>query len=562
MGHIALYRKYRSQSFGDLVGQDHVVKTLKGAVASGRFAHAYLFTGPRGTGKTSSARLMAKALNCPNCDSGEPCGECEVCVDIAEGRAMDVIEIDAASQSGVDDVRDHIVQASEYRPTEYKYKVFVIDEVHDLSSKAFDALLKTIEEPPGHIVFILATTEYSKVPPTIRSRCQRFEFHRGALADLVKRLDYVSQAENVESEPQALAAIAKMADGGYRDALTLFEQAMMTAEGKITLDHVYAQLGLIADNEADAMLTAMAEGDVKKIIEVVDEIYRQGRDPRSILEALLHRLSDLTRSIYGLDGTAQADHAVAAQTHDVAAQLGADKILHIRSGVSEAHRQIRDISLPRIWLEAELVRISQSLSAPAPVAAQAPVRSPAPAPAPREAAKQKPDAAKPAPSPAAPAEPSEPAVAAPVEPKAEPSPAAVPEPAAAGGSPEEEIWQQIVAKLSDSSKLARNRLPKSKVIKAEAGAVTIGFARSFDADWVNGNEKVRSAIQKMWSESVGKQTAMQFVGSSEGQASNGGANQAQATKVESAYEGSRLGEVGAEVFGSSVKTSNTGQSES
>ena len=180
MSHLALYRKYRSQNFQDLVGQDHVIRTLKNAIDQGKVSQTYLFTGPRGTGKTSTARLLAKALNCTGGPSSVIPEDCPICEDITRGNCMDVIEIDAASESGVDDVREHIVQAAEYKPTYCRYKIFIIDEVHDLSSKAFDALLKTIEEPPDHIVFILATTEFHKVPATIKSRCQKFEFHRGS----------------------------------------------------------------------------------------------------------------------------------------------------------------------------------------------------------------------------------------------------------------------------------------------------------------------------------------------------------------------------------------------
>ena len=222
------------------------MRTLQNGITSGRIAHSYLFTGPRGTGKTSTARLLAKALCCDNGPSAEPDDTCEICKAITSGSCVDVIEMDAASESGVEEIRSQIVEAAEYLPMICRYKIYIIDEVHDLSAKAFDALLKTIEEPPAHVIFVLATTEYNKVPPTIRSRCQKFEFHRASMQDLVSRLAYVAESEEVAAEPAALAAIARMADGGYRDGLTLLEQAILTADGKITLQQVYDQLGIVS----------------------------------------------------------------------------------------------------------------------------------------------------------------------------------------------------------------------------------------------------------------------------------------------------------------------------
>ncbi|MBX3096695.1 MAG: DNA polymerase III subunit gamma/tau, partial [Fimbriimonadaceae bacterium] len=190
---MALYRKYRSQTFDDLVGQEHVIRTLRNAIEQNRLSHAFLFTGPRGTGKTSTARLLAKALNCTDGPSANPSEDDPICQEIANGSCMDVVELDAASESGIEEIRTKVIDAAEYRPSYCRFKIFIIDEVHDLSSKAFDSLLKTIEEPPDHVFFILATTEYHKVPPTIRSRCQRFDFHRGSVESLTKRLEYVAK---------------------------------------------------------------------------------------------------------------------------------------------------------------------------------------------------------------------------------------------------------------------------------------------------------------------------------------------------------------------------------
>lgn len=364
MAQLALYRKYRSQTFEDLIGQDHVVRTIQNALNSGRTAQTFLFTGPRGTGKTSSARLLAKALNCDKGTSGTPCNVCDQCVMITAGSHPDVIEMDAASDSGVDDVRDKIVDVVSYAPMMGRYKIFIIDEVHDLSPKAFDALLKTVEEPPPHMVFILATTEFNKVPATIRSRCQKYEFHRASMKNLCDRLLFVCNAEGVTAEPAAISAIARMADGGYRDALTLLEQAILVSDGQISVDIVYDQLGLVSEQAVDELLVAIQIGDVPKIITLLEDIIRTGRDPRSLLESMLHRLADLTRAIYQVpsEGT---DATRESSLHEIAARLGKGFLVEVRTALAEAHKVIRDISLPKLWLESEFIRIATQGS-PAP----------------------------------------------------------------------------------------------------------------------------------------------------------------------------------------------------
>ncbi len=384
MAQLALYRKYRSQTFEDLIGQDHVVRTIQNALNSGRTAQTFLFTGPRGTGKTSSARLLAKALNCDKGTSGTPCNVCDQCVMITAGSHPDVIEMDAASDSGVDDVREKIVDIVSYAPMLGRYKVFIIDEVHDLSPKAFDALLKTVEEPPPHLVFILATTEFNKVPATIRSRCQKYEFHRASMKNLCDRLLFVCNAEGVTAEPAAISAIARMADGGYRDALTLLEQAILVSDGQISVDIVYDQLGLVSEQAVDELLIAIQIGDVPKIINLLEEIIRTGRDPRSLLESMLHRLADLTRAIYQVSSDGN-DATRESSLHEIAARLGKGFLIEVRTALAEAHKIIRDISLPRLWLESDLIRLAtQGTAAPAEakatprVVAQAPVARVAP----------------------------------------------------------------------------------------------------------------------------------------------------------------------------------------
>jgi len=334
------------------------VRTIQSALSTGRIAQTFLFTGPRGTGKTSSARLLAKALNCEKGPTPTPCNVCEACLTITQGHHPDVIEMDAASDSGVDDVREKIVDVVSYAPMMGKYKVFIIDEVHDLSPKAFDALLKTVEEPPAHMIFILATTEFNKVPATIRSRCQKYEFHRATLKHLVDRLNFVCGSEGVTAEPAAVAAIARMADGGFRDALTLLEQAIIVSDGPITTEVVYDQLGLVNEQALDSLLEAISKGEVARIIEILQDIARSGRDPRALLESMLHRLGDLTRISYQVSSD-EFDATRESSMHELAARLGRPFLISIRSSLAEAHKVIRDISLPRLWLESELIRLSQ-----------------------------------------------------------------------------------------------------------------------------------------------------------------------------------------------------------
>src|SRR5512146_1276218 len=244
MSYLVLARKYRPQSFGEMSGQEHVVRTLSNALKTGQLAHAFLFTGPRGVGKTTCARLVAKCLDCEKGPTATPCGVCAPCVEIAEGRCVDVVEIDAASNNGVDNVRD-IVEAVKYRPARDRFKVFVIDEVHMLSAGAFNALLKTLEEPPPHVVFVLATTDVHKVPETILSRCQRFDFRRLTLPQIVEQLRKVAEAEKLRVSDPALALVARAAEGGMRDALSMLDQ-VRAACGDTADDAAVAQaLGAI-----------------------------------------------------------------------------------------------------------------------------------------------------------------------------------------------------------------------------------------------------------------------------------------------------------------------------
>ena len=288
----ALYRKYRPQTFDDVVGQMAVTQTLKTQLQSGRLSHAYLFTGSRGTGKTSSAKILAKAVNCLNPQDGNPCNCCEACRTIDSGACMDVLEIDAASNNGVDNVRD-LRDDAIYTPSQVKMRVYIIDEVHMLSISAFNALLKIIEEPPEHLLFILATTELHKVPATILSRCQRFSFRRISQEDIAARLQYVAYQENIDLDDSAARVLARLADGGMRDGLSLLDQCASATTGELTAQRVYQCLGVAGIQDCGELMTCIADRDSKKALSLMNRIYAEGKD----MGALLDELSCLTRDL-------------------------------------------------------------------------------------------------------------------------------------------------------------------------------------------------------------------------------------------------------------------------
>ncbi len=286
----ALYRKYRPQTFDDVVGQLAVTQTLKMQLQSGKLSHAYLFTGSRGTGKTSSAKILAKAVNCENPQDGNPCNRCKSCLAIDEGSCMDVLEIDAASNNGVDNVRD-LRDDAIYTPSQVKMRVYIIDEVHMLSISAFNALLKIIEEPPEHLLFILATTELHKVPATILSRCQRFSFRRISQSDIAARLQYVAYQENIELDDTACHVLARLADGGMRDGLSLLDQCASATDGELTAEKVYACLGIAGIQQCGQLMACIANHDTGGALSLLNRFYAEGKD----MGALLDELACLTR---------------------------------------------------------------------------------------------------------------------------------------------------------------------------------------------------------------------------------------------------------------------------
>ena len=288
----ALYRKYRPQTFDDVSGQLAVTQTLKTQLLTGKMSHAYLFTGSRGTGKTSCAKILAKAVNCLNPQDGNPCNCCSACQSIDSGSCMDVLEIDAASNNGVDNVRD-LRDDAVYTPSQVKMRVYIIDEVHMLSISAFNALLKIIEEPPEHLLFILATTELHKVPATILSRCQRFSFRRISQEDIAARLQYVAYQEDIDLDDSAARVLARMADGGMRDGLSLLDQCASATTGELNAERVYQCLGIAGEQKCGELMGYIANHDTKSALSLFNRLYADGKD----LGALLDELACLTRDL-------------------------------------------------------------------------------------------------------------------------------------------------------------------------------------------------------------------------------------------------------------------------
>ncbi|MFD0621177.1 DNA polymerase III subunit gamma/tau [Paenibacillus sp. GCM10027629] len=292
MAHIALYRAWRPQSFQDMVGQKHIIQTLQNALREQRYSHAYLFSGPRGTGKTSTAKILAKAINCEHGPSVEPCNTCDACIRITAGSVMDVVEIDAASNRGVDEIRD-LREKVKYAPTEVRCKVYIIDEVHMLTTEAFNALLKTLEEPPAHVMFILATTEPHRLPATILSRCQRFDFRRVSLQEQVEHLQKICEREGVSAEEDALSYIARLSDGGMRDALSLLDQAASFTDGQITYKQVMDITGGIPSEQFADLAEAIQRHDISYILTAIEGFMQDGKSADKCVENLIYYFRDL-----------------------------------------------------------------------------------------------------------------------------------------------------------------------------------------------------------------------------------------------------------------------------
>ena len=359
MSYTALYRKFRPDSFTDVKGQDHIVTTLKNQLKANRIGHAYLFTGTRGTGKTTVAKIFAKMVNCENPTEDGPCGECRICKAIAAGASMNVIEIDAASNNGVDNIRE-IVEEVSYSPAEGKYKVYIIDEVHMLSIGAFNALLKTLEEPPSYVIFILATTEVHKLPITILSRCQRYDFKRISIDTITGRMRDLIQTEGVQVEEKALRYIAKTADGSMRDALSLLDQCIAFHLGKeLTYDKVLDVLGAVDTEVFSRLLRHVLERNVLGCIELLEEIVMQGRELTQFVTDFTWYLRNLllVQSSDNLEDVIDMSTDNLKRLKEEAEMVEMDQIIRYIRIFSELSGQIRYASQKRILVEIALIKL-------------------------------------------------------------------------------------------------------------------------------------------------------------------------------------------------------------
>lgn len=369
MSYQALYRTWRPQNFKDVVGQTHITRTLQNAIAQEKFSHAYLFSGPRGTGKTSAAKIFAKTINCRSAPTKEACNECDACIGIQNGSISDVIEIDAASNTSVDDIRE-IRDKVKYASSSVPYKVYIIDEVHMISTSAFNALLKTLEEPPQHVVFILATTEPHKIPLTIISRCQRFDFKPISTRAIVERMETIVEAEEVSVSKEALEAVSLAAEGGMRDALSLLDQAISYSDDQVELEDVLAVTGGVSQHLLTDIVKGMHDKDIKNTLTLLDDLIQSGKDPGRFVYDLIYFLRDLllyksAPSLEDILERATVDDGFKQLADEVSETWIQEAITHL----NQCQQEIKWTNNPKVFIEIALITITnryqQNQEAPA-----------------------------------------------------------------------------------------------------------------------------------------------------------------------------------------------------